>query len=363
MEILDNSVILLEKITKSYNKKKVVNNLSLNIGPGEVTCLLGPSGCGKSTTLRIVAGVERQDSGNIYLNQKLISTPNRVNIPSEERNIGLIFQDFALFPHLNVFDNIVFGIKKKLTQNESKLRVLDLIDRFRLQNHEKKFPHMLSGGEKQRVALARAMATKPKVMLMDEPFSGLDNRLRDGVRDEALFLLKEENTSVLLVTHDPDEAMKIADKIILMRNGIVIQEGGPYNMYNNPIDQKTASFFSDVNILKGKVKNSQIYTPFGFFITPGFFDGEEVNILIRPQHLKIDFDRKGKGPEPTVKDGVPAKGFVSRARFLGKESLIELTMDHDKSILKATIPGVFLPQKGTVLWLSMRRDRCFVFSV
>ena len=362
MENLDNSVILLENITKYYDKKKVIDNLNLNIGPGEVTCLLGPSGCGKSTTLRIAAGVEKQDTGNIYLHQNLISSPNKIDIPSEERNIGLIFQDFALFPHLNVFDNIVFGIKKKLGRNEAKSRVLDLIERFRLQNHENKFPHMLSGGEKQRVALARAMATKPKVMLMDEPFSGLDNRLRDGVRDEALFLLKEENTSVLLVTHDPDEAMKIADKIILMRNGKVIQEGGPYNMYNNPIDQKTASFFSDVNILTGKVKNSQIYTPFGYFITPGFFDGDEVNILIRPQHLKIDFDRKGKGPEPTAKDGVPAKGFVSRSRFLGKESLVELIMDHDKSILKATIPGVFLPQKGTILWLSMRRDRCLVFS-
>ena len=114
--------------------------------------------------------------------------------------------------------------------------------------------------------------------------------------------------------------------------------------------------------MKGKVKNSQIFTPFGFFITPGFSDGEEVNILIRPQHLKIDFDRNGKGPEPTVKDGVPAKGKVKRSRFLGKESLIELIMEHDNSILKATIPGVFLPNEKTPLWLSMRRDRCFVFS-
>ena len=362
MSSIVKSVISLEKISKSYNKKFVVNKLSLSIGPGEVTCLLGPSGCGKSTTLRIAAGVEMQDEGEIYLNQKLISSVKKYHLPSEKRNIGLIFQDFALFPHLNVFENIAFGLKIRLNKNDIRSRVFDLIERFRLQNHEYKFPHMLSGGEKQRVALARAMATRPKVMLMDEPFSGLDNRLRDGVRDEALSLLKDENTSVLLVTHDPDEAMKIADKIILMRDGKVIQTGAPYNMYNNPIDQKSASFFSDVNILNGKVKNSQIFTPFGFFITPGFLDGEKVNILIRPQHLKIDFDRNGKGPEPTVKDGVPARGIVRRSRFLGKESLIELIMEHDNSILKATIPGVFLPNEKTPLWLSMRRDRCFVFS-
>ena len=270
MSSIVKSVISLEKISKSYNKKFVVNKLSLSIGPGEVTCLLGPSGCGKSTTLRIAAGVEMQDEGEIYLNQKLISSVKKYHLPSEKRNIGLIFQDFALFPHLNVFENIAFGLKNRLNKNDIRSRVFDLIERFRLQNHEYKFPHMLSGGEKQRVALARAMATRPKVMLMDEPFSGLDNRLRDGVRDEALSLLKDENTSVLLVTHDPDEAMKIADKIILMRDGKVIQTGAPYNMYNNPIDQKSASFFSDVNILNGKVKNSQIFTPFGFFITPGF---------------------------------------------------------------------------------------------
>jgi iron(III) transport system ATP-binding protein len=221
---------------------------------------------------------------------------------------------------------------------------------------------MLSGGEQQRVALVRAIAPRPRVMLMDEPFSGLDNRLRDDIRDQTLSVLKEEKTAVLLVTHEPDEAMRMADSIALMRDGAIIQEGAPYNIYNKPIDSGVASFFSDVNIISGRVKQSKIDTSFGWFITPGISDGTSVQILIRPQHLKIDFDRNGKGPNPTSEDGVPARGVVSRARFMGKESLVELCMDTDGSVLKATIPGVFLPTQGTPLWLSMRRDRCFVFK-
>ncbi len=198
-------------------------------------------------------------------------------------------------------------------------------------------------------------------MLKDEPFSGLDKRLRDEIREQTLSLMKEEGVAVLLVTHEPEEAMRMADNIVLMRSGAIIQQGAPYNIYNKPIDTKAAAFFSDVNVLTGQVFQARTETPFGPFITPGFREGSEVEILIRPQHLKIDFDRSGSGPNPTVEDGVAARGLVARARFMGKESIIELRMDANKTILKATIPGVFLPPLGTPLWLSMRRDRCFVF--
>ena len=173
----------------------------------------------------------------------------------------------------------------------------------------------------------------------------------------------KRTAAVLLVTHEPAEAMRMADSIALMHNGVILQEGAPYNIYNKPRNSKVASFFSDVNVIKGVVKHSRIDTSFGWFITPGIADGTPVQILIRPQHLKIDFDRNGKGPYPTAEDGVPARGIVTRARFIGNESLIELRMDFDKTILKATIPGVFLPKKETPLWLSMRRDRCFVFKI
>ena len=226
---------------------------------------------------------------------------------------------------------------------------------------QQKYPHTLSGGEQQRIALARAISSIPEVMLMDEPFSGLDKRLRDEIRDETIEILRNEGVAVLIVTHEPEEAMNMADNIALMRGGKIIQQGAPYNIYNNPIDKNVASFFSDINTLHGKVKDGRTETPFGPFITPGFKEGSNVDIIIRPQHLKIDFDRNGKGPIPTIQDGVPARGKVSFSKFIGKESILELIMERDGSKLKVSIPGVFLPDAETPLWLSMRRDRCFVF--
>jgi len=198
-------------------------------------------------------------------------------------------------------------------------------------------------------------------MLMDEPFSGLDNRLRDGIRDATLDVLKAEGAAVLLVTHEPDEAMRMADEIALMRDGRIVQQGAPYNVYNAPVDKAAAAFFSDINVIRGTSHGALTDTPFGAFLTPGQAEGAAVEIVIRPQHLKIDFDRAGRGPNPTAVDGTAARGVVQRARYLGRESLVEFRMDHDASTLTASVPGVFLPKSGTALWLMIRRDRCFVF--
>jgi iron(III) transport system ATP-binding protein len=198
-------------------------------------------------------------------------------------------------------------------------------------------------------------------MLMDEPFSGLDNRLRDGIRDEALSILKEEGAAVLLVTHEPEEAMRMADEIALMRAGQIVQRGAPYNLYNAPVDLQAAAFFSDVNVISGTVDGALTQTAFGQFLAPGVPDGSQVDIVIRPQHLKIDFDRGGVGPSPTPDHGVWARGLVKRARFIGKESLVEFQMERDGSILTASVPSVFLPKPETPLWIAIRRDRCFVF--
>jgi iron(III) transport system ATP-binding protein len=272
-----------------------------------------------------------------------------------------MFQDFALFPHLTVAQNVAFGLKGDKAAKAA--RVDELLERVNLSGYGAKHPHQLSGGEQQRVALARALAPRPKVMLMDEPFSGLDNRLRDGIRDATLDVLKEEGTAVLLVTHEPDEAMRMADEIALMRGGRIVQRGAPYNVYNAPVDKAAAAFFSDINVIRGVSRGALTATPFGEFLTPGHADGAEVEIVIRPQHLKIDFDRGGRGPNPTVQDGTPARGTVQRARYLGRESLVEFRMDFDGSVLTASVPGVFLPKAGTALWLMIRRDRCFVFPV
>ena len=348
----------VEHLTRRFGDRAVVNDVSLKVRQGEVTCLLGPSGCGKSTALRCIAGVDRQDAGRIMVDGELICDGAR-SVPPEGRSIGLMFQDFALFPHLTVAENVAFGLTGNRAEKRDRAR--EMLDRVDLARFIDEFPHQLSGGEQQRVALARAIAPRPKIMLMDEPFSGLDNRLRDGIRDETLEILKEEGTAVLLVTHEPEEAMRMADEIALMRDGRIVQQGAPYNVYNAPRDKAAAAFFSDINVIRGTVHGALTDTPFGQFLAPGFPDDTPVEIVIRPQHLKIDFDRDGRGPNPTPKDGVAARGVVLRARFMGNESLVEFRMDHDLSILKATVPSVFLPKPGKPLWLAIRRDRCFVF--
>ena len=198
---------------------------------------------------------------------------------------------------------------------------------------------------------------------MDEPFSGLDNRLRDGIRDETLSLLKSEGTAVLLVTHEPEEAMRMADQVALMRGGKIVQIGAPYNIYSAPKDKEAVAFFSDINALRGTVQGALVDTPFGNFLAPGFADGTEVEIVFRPQHIGIDFDRAGTGPAPTVANGTAARGTVRRARFIGSESLVEFAMDYAPSaVLTAKVPNVFLPREGTPFWLTIRRDRCFIFA-
>jgi len=350
----------VEGLTRRFGGRAVVDDVSLVVRPGQVTCLLGPSGCGKSTTLRIVAGVDRQDEGVVRVDGRVMSS-GAVHLPPEARQIGLMFQDFALFPHLSVGGNVAFGLSGN--RAEKRRRAAVILERVKLTGKIDAYPHELSGGEQQRVALARALAPNPRIMLMDEPFSGLDNRLRDGIRDETLDILKAENTAVLLVTHEPEEAMRMADEIALMRDGLVVQKGAPYNVYNAPVDREAAAFFSDINVIRGTVRGALTDTPFGDFLTPGLADQAEVEIVIRPQHLRIDFDRDGRGPLPTREDGVPARGSVIRARYIGSQSLVEFRMDHDGSVLKATVPSVFLPKPGTVLWLMMRRGRCFVFPV
>ncbi|MEL7026213.1 MAG: ABC transporter ATP-binding protein [Pseudomonadota bacterium] len=349
----------LKGVTRHLGGQAVVDKVSLKVNAGQVTCLLGPSGCGKSTTLRLIAGVDTPDQGEIFLDGDPVASPT-LAVPPEARGVGLMFQDFALFPHLSVKDNVAFGLTGPRAARHA--RAMEMIDRVELTSHAADFPHQLSGGEQQRVALARALAPKPRVMLMDEPFSGLDNRLRDGIRDETLAILKDEGTAVLLVTHEPDEAMRMADEIALMRDGKIVQRGGPFAVYTAPVDKAAAAFFSDLNTVPGTVSNEAVQTPFGAVAAPGFDHGADVEVVIRPQHIRIDFDRGGRGPNPTDQDGIALSAEVMRARFLGRESLVEFRLDHDGSVLKSTVPSVFLPKPGTKMWLMLRRDRCFVFS-
>lgn len=351
------SRLTLAGVTRRLGGRSVVDDVSLQVAAGQVTCLLGPSGCGKSTTLRLIAGVDRPDDGAIEIDGTPVSSAGAFVAP-EHRGVGLMFQDFALFPHLSVRDNVAFGLKG--TRAARAARAEEMIERVELTYHIDDFPHQLSGGEQQRVALARALAPRPKVMLMDEPFSGLDNRLRDGIRDQTLAILKDEGTAILLVTHEPDEAMRMGDEIALMRDGKIVQKGNPYDVYNRPVDRDAAAFFSDLNGIDAVAQGGRVETAFGAFDAPGFADGTAMEVVIRPQHIRIDFDRGGRGPNPTPEDGMPVRGTVARARYMGRESLVEFTLD-DGSDIRASVPSVFLPRPGTIMWLMLRRKSCFVF--
>jgi len=239
--------VQFRNICHSYGNVQTLKGVSFDLAPGEIVCLLGPSGCGKSTLLRIAAGVERQTSGQIFMNNLEIAGPNCFLAP-EKRGIGLVFQDFALFPHKSILENAAFGLRK-LGKAQAMIAAKAALKRVGMLQYEQAYPYELSGGEQQRVALARAIAPRPQVLLMDEPFSGLDQRLRDKVRDETLAVLKETRACSLLVTHDPLEAMRMADRIILMREGNLAQIGTPKELFTNPVDAEAARFFCDFNEL------------------------------------------------------------------------------------------------------------------
>ena len=356
----DDLKLELRHVTRRLDGRAVVDDVSLGVARGQLTCLLGPSGCGKSTTLRMVAGVERQDAGEILVDGRVISD-SRTHIPPEERQIGLMFQDFALFPHLRVRENVGFGLSGD--KMAARARVDELLDRVGLTQFTNAYPHELSGGEQQRVALTRALAPRPSIMLMDEPFSGLDNRLRDGIRDDTLRVLRDEGTAVLLVTHEPEEAMRMADRIALMREGKIVQDGTPYELYSHPVDRNAVAFFSDINVVTGKVSGGQIDTAFGRFDAPGMGEGDAAEIVIRPQHVRVEFFRNGTAPSATPSHGTPMEAQVDRARFMGGKSLLELRVGPNGDLFRAAMPGVFTPEPGTQFWMTLPRARCFVFPV
>ena len=228
------SKLKLDNLTFSYSKNKILNQLNLEICNSEIVCLIGESGTGKTTLLRIIAGLEVQDHGTILLDDEIISNDS-YNLETHNRNIGLVLQERALFPHLNVFENVTFGMRSSTkTKN---LRCDELLDLFKISKHKSTYPHSLSGGEQQRVALARALAPNPKIILMDEPFNGLDRALKFSLRIDTKEILKKNNTTALIVSHDYNDGLACADKLAVINDGQIIQIGKPKDVVLNPLNK------------------------------------------------------------------------------------------------------------------------------
>ena len=348
----NSAAVRLENVHHVYGEAPSVRGLSLEVRPGEVVCLLGPSGCGKTTALRILAGLESVTEGRVFVGGEETSRPGHT-VPPEARDVGLVFQDYALFPHLTIAKNVGFGLPKG---KASEQRVAEVLAKVDMAEYADNYPHELSGGQQQRVALARALAPEPRAVLMDEPFSGLDARLRESVRDKTLHVLKASGAAVLMVTHDAEEAMHMADRIIVMRDGRVEQEGRPDALYMNPVNSFVAAFFGDVNRISSTVERGLAETPLGTFPAQQRREGEAVDVIIRPEALALS----------EVDEDHPVHVRVLASRMLGRTSLIHLCtcVASDQEVhLHARVPGRYLPEEGALCSVALDRSQVFVFPV
>lgn len=274
--------IRIKNINKRFDNKVVLENIDFTVEEGELVSLLGPSGCGKTTTLKIIAGFLMPDSGDI-----LFDGTSVLNIPVERRGAVIVFQDYLLFPHLNVYENIEFGLKmakvNKAKRMEQVNRMMKLVQ---LEGHEGKYPDELSGGQKQRVALARALAIEPKVLLLDEPFSNLDAKLRETMRDFIVEIQKKLNITTILVTHDKEEALITSDKIALMLNGRIIQFGTPMELYERPVSQDVANFFGEKNYISGRIEKGMFISDIAI-MKVNMEEAQEVKAMVKPEDIEL----------------------------------------------------------------------------
>lgn len=295
------TLLSLSKLCKTFpgNPKPVVDQLSLTIAPGELFVLLGPSGCGKTTTLRMIAGFEQPDSGSIHLNEQPLFSSTQ-HLPPNQRNLGFVFQDYALFPHLNVEQNVGYGCTK-WSHKETTSRVDELLSLVELSHTKTRMPHQLSGGEQQRIALARALAREPSMLLMDEPFSNLDEQRREQMRQDTKALLKQRGIAAILVTHHQEEALVMADRIGVMQAGHLLQVGTPEMMYRQPEHAFVASFMGPTNFIPAVAKGTVASTPCGDIPLATPHTGK-TTLSWRPEEIELVQapDKQRNHPEGTV---------------------------------------------------------------
>jgi iron(III) transport system ATP-binding protein len=335
-------------VSKRYGESLALDHVSLDVPAGKVLCLLGPSGCGKTTLLRIAAGVERPTTGRVLIDREEVAGPDSF-VPPEKRGVGLMFQDFALFPHLTILQNVAFGLRW-MNRGEAKAEALAALARVGLDHYANEYPHILSGGEQQRVALARAIAPRPGVLLMDEPFSGLDPRLRERMREETLAILHETRATCIVVTHDAEEAMRMGDNVVLLRKGRVVQSGSALDLYRAPKDILAARTFSDLNEIPGRVEAGMAKTALGDFPAQGFAAGNEVIICVRHSAVRL----------VPAGEGIP--GRVIDHRFLGDAALVEVAVQGLDSPLFARVRECDAPPVGSEVGVAIDAGGVLVFE-
>ncbi|MBL8780154.1 MAG: ABC transporter ATP-binding protein [Alphaproteobacteria bacterium] len=337
-------------IDHAYGTRPALRAFSLGVEDGEIVSLLGPSGSGKTTALRIAAGLETPQRGTVHVGEKRVFGDG-INVPTEARDVGLLFQDLALFPHLTVAENVGFGLRGG--SKARRARVGELLELVGLGAHARVYPHQLSGGQQQRVALARALAPKPSVLLLDEPFSNLDVVLRQQVRREMADLLKKTGTSVLLVTHDPEEALYISDRVAVMRDGTIVQVAAPEALYLAPANRFVASFFGHTNVIPATVRDGHATTPFGSIAATGLGDGVAADVLVRAQGLLVS---KASGT---------AHAVVRSARILGAAILLELEPLPETGLTAPLVARAAMgthPQAGERVSLALDPQFAFAFA-
>ena len=343
--------VRINNLSYSMNEKKILNNINLQLEKEKIACILGPSGCGKTTLLKLIAGLSKVQEGEIFLNENLVSSSN-IHLKTEKRKIGFLFQDYALFPHQTVKQNLLFAIKDKSTSHRDE----EIMDVIKLSDSLEKYPHELSGGEQQRVALARSIIAKPDLLLLDEPFSSLDLNLKEEVRDDTLHLLQKSNISVLLVTHDPFEAMFISNQINIMnKNGEIVQSGSPTDLYNLPNSSYVANFFGETNKFQGVVKDTIVETPVGEFKVENSLESKNVDIFIRPEAVKLS-------KEQTPVNGI--KGTVMASKLMGTYSFIHLSVlskNNEVVHVHSHMPPNFLPNQSSAVGIEIDKEQTFIF--
>lgn len=339
-------------ISFHYNERKVLDGINFTVKPGELVCLVGPSGCGKSTLLRLIAGLTPLQSGAIGIGNTVLAD-NQHHLAPKDRQVGLVFQHPSLFPHLTVGQNIAFGIKH-LSKEDQQKKVDELLQMINLEQYANRFPHTLSGGQQQRVALARALAPEPKVMLLDEPFANLDYRLRRDIAEEVIAVLKEAKIPILMVTHDPEEALMMADRMVLLSDtGAIRQIGEPELLHNHPVDIEAAAFFGPINRIPAYIEKDKIISPLGELPAKTYLreynHGQKLLIATRPEGLCIN-DNKNKC----------VNAVITNIRHTGAGWLIHAEVDENILVRFHHIYGD-CPKAEDSVCISFKTPHVFVF--